>query len=122
MATKTSPRTTTKARSLSASVREISPEQRENMIREAAYFRYLERGSAPGNDLEDWFAAEAQLFGSAAEPQAPEPDETAVLGMQEGGPHGFWEDDALKRIVKQHPRKDIPRVESIEPRQAPAKE
>lgn len=34
-------------------------EQREGMIREAAYFLYLSGDRAPGRDLEHWLAAEA---------------------------------------------------------------
>src|SRR5574340_343660 len=89
----------------------ISPSQRENMIREAAYFRYVQHGSVLGHDLDDWLTAEAELFGGEAERQPPELVEAAEFGMQESGVHGFWEDDALKRIVKQHPRKGIPQVE-----------
>lgn len=31
---------------------------RERMIKEAAYFRFLQRGRGPGRELEDWAAAE----------------------------------------------------------------
>jgi len=99
----------------------MSPEQRETMIREAAYFRYM-RDRVPGHDLDDWLAAEAVLFGAGGEPQPPEPIETTGFGGQESGVHGFWEDDSLKRIIKQHPRKGIPQVESMEPQEAPRKE
>jgi hypothetical protein len=34
--------------------------EREDRIRQAAYRRYLERGAAPGGELEDWLAAEAE--------------------------------------------------------------
>lgn len=101
---------------------DISPDQRDNMIREAAYFRYVQRDPVPGHDLDDWFAAEAELFGGEARPQPPEPAETAEFGGQESGVHGFWKEDALKGIVKQHPRKGIPQVESMEPQEAPPKE
>ncbi|SFM16442.1 DUF2934 domain-containing protein [Nitrosomonas communis] len=36
-------------------------EQRQAMIREAAYYQYEKRGYAPGHDLEDWLAAEAEI-------------------------------------------------------------
>lgn len=99
----------------------ISPEQRENMIREAAYFRYV-RDPVPGHDLDDWLAAEAELFGVKAGPQAAEPFEAAYYGVQESAVHGFWKDDALKRIIRRHPQKGIPLVESIEPQEAPPRE
>lgn len=36
-------------------------EVREAMIREAAYFRALQRGFAPGHEIEDWLAAECEV-------------------------------------------------------------
>lgn len=33
----------------------------EEIIRERAYERYVQRGGADGLDLEDWLAAEAEL-------------------------------------------------------------
>ena len=101
---------------------EISPPQRESMIREAAYFRYMQRGSVFGHDLDDWFEAEAELVGQEAAQQKAEEFEMTELDVQESGTHGAWEDDALKRIIRQHPRKGIPQVESMEPREAPPKE
>lgn len=121
MAKKTSGLVTPRGRSNDSPEGDIGPEQRGNMIREAAYFRYVQRDLVSGHDLDDWLAAEAELFSEEAEPQPPEPVETAEFGMQEGGVRGFWEDDAMKRIIKQHPGKGIPQVESMEPQQAPPK-
>jgi len=101
---------------------DISPGQRDNMIREAAYFRYVQRDPVPGHDLDDWLAAEAELFGRRAKPRTAEPAEMTELGGQESGVHGFWKEDALKGIIKQHPRKGISQVESMEPQEAPPKE
>lgn len=39
----------------------VDPQQRAGLIAQAAYFRALERGFAPGNEMEDWLAAEAQV-------------------------------------------------------------
>ena len=122
MAKKTNALVTPRGRSKVPREGDISPEQRDNMLREAAYFRYVQRDLVPGHDLDDWFSAEAELFGGEARPQPAEPVETAESGGQESGVHGFWEEDALKRIVKQHPRKGIPQVESMEPQEAPPKE
>lgn len=97
-----------------------SLEQRETMIREAAYYRYMRRGHTPGHDLDDWLAAEAELerdaVGGAAEEWAPD------AGMQQSGAHGASKDDELKRIARQHPQRGIPQVEGIEPVEAPFKE
>lgn len=94
----------------------FSLDERENMIRVAAYFRYLKRGCCPGHDLDDWLAAESEIESGTLRPQAVEPPE---LEIQQSGVHGAAEDDALKRIVRQHPQKAIPQVEDIEPANAP---
>lgn len=39
----------------------ISPDERERMIAEAAYFRAQQRGFAGGDPLEDWLSAEAEV-------------------------------------------------------------
>lgn len=122
MAKKTSVQPTPRGRSDVPPGQGINPEQRENMIREAAYFRYAQHDFAPGHDLDDWLAAEAELFGGEANSEPPELVERTAFGGQESGVHGFWEEDALKRIIKQHPGKGIPQVESVEPQDAPPKE
>lgn len=95
-----------------------SLDQREAMIREAAYFRSAQRGFAPGHDLEDWLAAEAAIEGGGAE----KPEERLELELQQSSVHGAAEDEKLKRIIKQHPRKAIPQVESVEAKDAPFKQ
>lgn len=101
----------------------FSLEQRETMIREAAYYHYAKRGHAPGHDLDDWLAAEAELERSApghlASGYAEFPPD---IEMQQSGVHGARKDDELKRIVRQHPQKGIPQIEGIEPENAPFKE
>lgn len=37
------------------------PEEREQMISEAAYYRAERRGFAPGNEIEDWLHAETEV-------------------------------------------------------------
>ena len=39
----------------------ISAEDRYAMIAHEAYLRAVERGFAPGNELDDWLAAEAEI-------------------------------------------------------------
>jgi len=96
----------------------FSLEQREAMIRDAAYYHYAQRGYAHGHDLEDWLAAEAEIERIVtASPEFP-PD-TAV---QQSSTHGARTDDELKRIVRQHPQRAIPQIESVEPEQAPFRE
>jgi len=39
----------------------VDPDQRAGLIAQAAYFRALNRGFAPGSEIEDWLAAEAEV-------------------------------------------------------------
>ena len=39
----------------------LDPDTRRRMIAEAAYFRAEQRGFAPGGELQDWLAAEADI-------------------------------------------------------------
>jgi DUF2934 family protein len=39
----------------------VDPQQRSGLIAQAAYFRALNRGFAPGHDMEDWLAAEVEV-------------------------------------------------------------
>lgn len=111
--------------------------QREHMIREAAYFHAAQRGFAPGHELEDWLAAEAELFGEETRqrggplPEAPDIDATeideaeideAAFDMHHGGARGAWQDDTLKQIIRHHPQRAIPQVEAMEAREAPHRE
>jgi len=41
-------------------------------IAKRAYELYLQRGSVPGHELDDWFQAEAELSGAAATSEASE--------------------------------------------------
>ena len=108
----------------------IDPALRHRMISEAAYQRYVERGYADGYDLDDWLQAEAAVEHLLVTPTpseaVPAPaaklDDMAVRGGQASAPHSIAHDEAMKRIIRQHPQRDIPRVESVEPAEAPPKE
>ena len=39
----------------------VGPEQRASLIAEAAFFCAEKRGFAPGHEVEDWLAAEAEV-------------------------------------------------------------
>ena len=107
----------------------MDPDLRHRMISEAAYLRYVERGYADGYDIDDWLQAEADVDHVLLTPARAEArqlsstplDETTEMGGQEGAPHSIAHDEAMKRIIKQHPQRDIPRVESLEPAKAPRK-
>jgi hypothetical protein len=109
----------------------VDPDLRHRMISAAAYQRYVERGYADGYDLDDWMAAETEvehvLVNRRREAQATpareaELEEVRETGGHEGRPRGIVHDEAMKRIIRQHPQRDIPRVESIDPSKAPSKE
>ena len=65
--TKRAPRKSSKAvkpsepADIVAVTRFVDPEQRAALIAEAAYFRAEKRGFAPGTEVEDWLAAEAEV-------------------------------------------------------------
>jgi hypothetical protein len=42
-------------------------------IAEAAYYRAERRGFAPGNEVDDWLAAEADILKAQREARAPQP-------------------------------------------------
>jgi hypothetical protein len=46
---------------LKASAAFVDPERRRSMIAQAAYYRAERRGFQPGRELEDWYAAEAEI-------------------------------------------------------------
>lgn len=96
----------------------FSLEQREAMIRDAAYYHFAKRGYAHGHALEDWLAAEAEIERIASASQAF-PADTAI---QQSSAHGARMDDELKRAIRQHPQNAIPQIESIEPEKAPFRE
>ena len=47
------------------------------------------------------------------EPQAPEPP------VHQGAGRGIAADERLKRAIRQHPQRDEPRVDSVEPDETP---
>lgn len=111
--------------------RTIDADMRHRMTREAAYYRYVERGCAHGNDLADWFQAESEidrLLRSSSRPETvlqqrqPESTDVAQTAVQGSSPRSVAHDEAMKRIIRQHPQRDIPRVENLEPGEAPSKE
>ena len=100
----------------------VSAEEQQRMIREAAYYHYLQRGAAHGHDLEDWLAAEAEMVPLESAAQVSGPTDIEEFEIQQSSAHGFRQDEALKRIIRQHPKRGIPQIEGIEPMEAPAKE
>lgn len=50
-----------KSHSGTAGLSAVTPEQRQIMICEAAYYIAEHRGFEPGHDMDDWFAAERQI-------------------------------------------------------------
>jgi hypothetical protein len=54
----------------------LSAAQWEHMVRTAAYFRAERRGFAPGNEWDDWLAAEAEVGSLPAQNGTPKPRKT----------------------------------------------
>jgi len=54
----------------------MSAAQREQMVRTAAYFRAERRGFVPGNEWDDWLAAEAEVGSLPAQNGTPKPRKT----------------------------------------------
>jgi hypothetical protein len=55
-------------------------------------------------------------------PQKPASEQTIEPELQQSGRLGRARDDLLKRAIKQHPRREIPKIEDVDPSEAPAKE
>ena len=46
--------------------------------------------------------------------------QAAATGVQQGNGRSKAKDDALKRVIRQHPQRDKPRVDSVEEEQPPS--
>ena len=58
---------------------------RESMVRMAAYLRAERRGFAPGYEIEDWLAAEAEVSARLQAGRAAPPRKTAARRPRAGG-------------------------------------
>lgn len=61
------------------------PADREGMVRTAAYLRAERRGFAPGYEIEDWLAAEAEVSVRQNARLAAQPRKTATRKPRAGG-------------------------------------
>jgi hypothetical protein len=52
----------------------------------------------------------------------PQPLVPAELEVQQSGGRSVAREERLKKAIRRHPQRDIPRVESVEPSQAPPRE
>jgi len=48
----------------------VSLEERHQLIAQAAYFRAAQRSFEPGQELDDWLRAEAEINGRLSQPRA----------------------------------------------------
>ena len=60
------------------------PADRESMVRMAAFFRAERRGFAPGYEIEDWLAAEAEVSGLGQSKPAAKPRKTPARKPRTG--------------------------------------
>ena len=61
------------------------PAQHESLVRTAAYLRAERRGFAPGYEVEDWLAAEAEVSARHKAKPAVPPRKTAARKPRAGG-------------------------------------
>ena len=61
------------------------PADRESLVRMAAYLRAERRGFAPGYEIEDWLAAEAEVSARQDARPAAQPRKPAVRKPRAGG-------------------------------------
>ena len=61
------------------------PADRDSMVRIAAYLRAERRGFAPGYEIEDWLAAEAEVSARQNARPAAQPRKTATRKPRGGG-------------------------------------
>jgi len=88
----------------------IGAEERLRMIREVAYSFYERRGFVQGHDLEDWLEAEADVDAMLSRQATAEVTETLEPDLQQSGGRSIIRDEMMKRILKQHPQRDVPKV------------
>jgi hypothetical protein len=62
-----------------------APADRESLVRMAAYLRAERRGFAPGYEIEDWLAAEAEVHERQEARSAAQPRKPAVRKPRVGG-------------------------------------
>lgn len=107
---------------------ELPNEERERMIREAAYYRFVRRGYSHGQDLDDWLAAEAAVFAGEWEVALNKQGDEAPAGLenepeiQQQSARSAGKDDALKRAIRKSPQRAIPQIEGVDPAEAPPRE
>lgn len=90
----------------------IRSEDKRQMIQEAAYYRYVQRGYADGHDLDDWLAAEAQFAaenpGEEPEPQSASPAETMPPGGSGAAADSQAEEDSTFSAEEDDEFADLP--------------
>jgi hypothetical protein len=60
--------------------------------------------------LEDWLVAEAHVDRIVSRPRKPGSIETPEPELQQSGGRSPIRDEAMKRILKQHPQRDVPKL------------
>lgn len=107
---------------------ELPKDERERMIHEAAYYRFVRRGYRHGQDLDDWLAAEAAVFAGEWEVALNKQGDEAPAGLenepeiQQQSARSAGKDDALKRAIRKSPQRAIPQIEGVDPAEAPPRE
>ena len=100
----------------------IDAAERHRMIQEAACALYEDGGRIHGHDMDEWITAEAYVDRMLAQQADEQVTEPIMPDVQQSAGLSKARDEELKRIMRQHPRRDIPNVESMEPGEAPPRE
>lgn len=100
----------------------IDAAERHRLIQEAAYALHEDGGRIHGHDMDDWIAAEAYVDRMLAQEDEEQAAEPVMSDVQQSAGLSKARDEELKRIMRQHPRRDIANVESVEPAEAPPRE
>lgn len=91
----------------------IDADERLRMIRDVAYSLYERRGFAHGRDVDDWLVAEAYVDRMISRQQKPESIESVEMpepDLHQSSGRSIVRDEMMKRILKQHPLRDVPKV------------
>lgn len=91
----------------------IGADERRRMIQERAYTLYERRGFVHGHELDDWFAAEAQvdrILSRQRKSESIEASEMPEPDLHQSGGRSIIRNERMKRILKQHPQRDVPKV------------
>jgi hypothetical protein len=86
----------------------MSESEREDRIRQRAYERYVERGDRSGGEVDDWAAAEEELF-HATGPSHPDMEQPEAPNRDDAQTPPRSDDDKIDEAIEESfPASDAP--------------